>query len=44
MLEWYGRKVDTDEAEISRILDNFERLTKKLATKPRKPKPETKSS
>jgi len=38
MLEWYGGKFDPDEAEIGRILDNFERLAKKWAPKPRKPK------
>ena len=38
MLEWYGEKFDPDEAEIGRILDNFERLAKKWAPKPRKPK------
>jgi hypothetical protein len=29
MLEWYGEKFDPEEAEIGRILDNFERLAKK---------------
>ena len=38
MLEWYGGQFDPDEAEIGRILDNFERLAKKWAPKPRKPK------
>ncbi|KFI25369.1 plasmid pRiA4b ORF-3 family protein [Paenirhodobacter enshiensis] len=38
MLEWYGGKFDPDEAEIGHILDNFERLAKKWAPKPRKPK------
>jgi hypothetical protein len=38
MREWYGRQFDPDEAEIGRILDNFERLAKKWAPKPRKPK------
>ena len=38
MLEWYGGQFDSDEAEIGRILDNFERLAKKWAPKPRKPK------
>lgn len=38
MLEWHGGKFDPDEAEIGRILDNFERLAKKWAPKPRKPK------
>ncbi len=30
MLEWYGGQFDPDEAEIGRILDNFERLAKKV--------------
>jgi hypothetical protein len=38
MLEWHGGKFDPDEADIGRILDNFERLAKKWATKPRKPR------
>lgn len=38
ILEWYGRQFDPDQAEIGRILDNFERLAKKWAPKPRKPK------
>jgi hypothetical protein len=38
MLEWHGGKFDPDEADIGRILDNFERLAKKWAPKPRKPK------
>jgi len=38
MLEWYGGQFDPDEAEIGPILDNFERLAKKWAPKPRKPK------
>ena len=38
MREWYGGQVDPDEAESGRILDNFERLAKKWAPKPRKPK------
>jgi hypothetical protein len=38
MLEWYGEKFDPEEAEIGRILDNFERLAKKWTPKPRKPK------
>ena len=38
MLEWYGGQFDPDEAEIGRILDNFGRLAKKWAPKPRKPK------
>ena len=38
MVEWYGGKFDPDEAEIGRILDKFERLAKKWAPKPRKPK------
>ncbi len=38
MLEWYGGQFDPDEAEIGRILDNFERLAKKWTPKPRKPK------
>ena len=37
ILEWYGEKFDPDEAEIGRFLDNFERLAKKWAPKPRKP-------
>ncbi len=36
VLEWYGGKFDSEEAEIGRILDNFERLAKKWAPKPRK--------
>ena len=38
MLEWYGGKFDPEEAEIGRILDNFERLAKKWAPRPRKSK------
>ena len=38
MLEWHGGKFDPDEAEIGRILVNFERLAKKWGPKPRKPK------
>jgi hypothetical protein len=38
MLEWYGRKFGPEEVEIGRILDNFERLAKKWAPKPRKAK------
>jgi hypothetical protein len=38
MLEWHGGKFDPDEADIGRILDTFERLAKKWAPKPRKPK------
>ena len=30
MLEWYGRQFDPDEADIDRILDNFERFAKKM--------------
>lgn len=38
MLEWHGGKFDPDEVDIGRILDTFERLAKKWAPKPRKPK------
>ena len=38
MLEWHVEKSDLEEAEIGRILDNFERLAKKWAPRPRKPK------
>ena len=38
MVEWHGGKFDPEEAEIGRILDSFERLAKKWAPKPRKPK------
>ena len=38
MLDLYGGKFDPEEAEIGRILDNFERLAKKWTPKPRKPK------
>jgi hypothetical protein len=38
MLEWHGGKFDPDEADIGRILDTFDRLAKKWAPKPRKPK------
>jgi hypothetical protein len=38
MLKWHGGKFDPDEAEIGRILVNFERLAKKWGPKPRKPK------
>ncbi|WP_246831585.1 plasmid pRiA4b ORF-3 family protein [Thioclava sp. L04-15] len=41
MLEWHGAKFDPDEADIDRILDNFERLARKWAPKPRKPKAST---
>ena len=33
-----GGQFDPDEAGIGRILDKFERLAKKRAPKPRKPK------
>jgi hypothetical protein len=38
MLEWSGGTFDPEEAEIARILDNFDRLAKKWAPKPCKPK------
>ncbi|RJE78506.1 plasmid pRiA4b ORF-3 family protein [Paracoccus sp. JM45] len=38
MLEWYGGMFDPEEAEIDRILDNFERLAKTWTPKPCEPK------
>jgi hypothetical protein len=38
MMDLHGCKFDPDDAGIDRILDSFERLAKKWAPRPRKPK------
>ncbi|SNT43922.1 pRiA4b ORF-3-like protein, partial [[Luteovulum] sphaeroides subsp. megalophilum] len=38
MMDLHGGNFDPDDAGIGRILDSFERLAKKWAPKPRKPK------
>ena len=44
MMRWQGGKFDPEDAGIDRILESFERLAKKWAPKPRKPKTAAKSN
>ena len=44
MMRWQGGKFDPEDAGIDRILESFERLAKKWAPKPRKPKTTAKSN
>jgi hypothetical protein len=44
MVRWHGGTFDPEDAGIDRILESFDRLAKKWAPKPRKPKTATKSN